>query len=414
MEHASGGRGKPCSHVLRRIRLINMKRNVLHVFLYEISQCCETISSFIMEILQGDEAMAMMQGRIPDGKALPVPDHFSDNRLGIQSDMRYTLQRSAGLGYSRSTFWNMPIEVQLYPHTEQHSPTLVCANGHTVPSTIENVRTGMHNIEVTDGRAGVGILEHPNAVQTALGVDMNIGVSSQKNPLLRHALQSIGVASPSISLPTNTDCNQPYLTAMHNNLVSTGSAEYITVGAPVGFHFGKNSYVVLEPDEGKHELVVDQQIEYPDIPPLGNQRMRTTMTPELFGFIAAARTPAMRTRANMLRLIEGMNMSRFPYTSLGLSNVVLVTNNGIANPNQKFVAGDTNYEVMCHELIDKIGWLKFVETEFGRKFVGKITLNRTNHAREIEVARALCGGELLTQESGMEKSIDVHTLEKAA
>jgi UDP-3-O-acyl-N-acetylglucosamine deacetylase len=369
---------------------------------------------FIMEILQGDDATAMMQDRVPDGKALPVPDHFSDNRLGIRSDTRYTLQRSIGLGHSRSTFWNMPIEVQLYPHTEQNSPTLVRADGHTIPSTIENVRTGMHNIEVTDGRAGVGILEHPNAVQTALGVDMNIGVTLQNNPLLRQACQSLGVASPSISLPTNPDCNQPYLTAMHNNLVSTGDAEYITVGAPVGFRFGKNSYVVLEPDEGRHELVVDQQIEYPDIPPLGNQRMRTTMTPELFGFIAAARTPAIRTRANVLRLIKGMSMSRFPYTSLGLSNVVLVTSNGIANPNQKFVEGDTNYEIMCHELIDKIGWLKFIETEFGRKFVGKITLNRTNHAREIEVARALCAGELVTQESGMENSIDVKKLAEAA
>lgn len=364
-----------------------------------------------MQIIRGPALAEITQNRIPDNEALPVPDRFEDTTLGIRSEMRYTLERPIGMGHSRSTFWNMPIDIKLLPHTERRSPTSVSSNGHKVPAVIDNVRTGMHNIEVTDGRAGVGILEHPNAVQSALNVDMNIEVDSGQSPILRSVLQGLGMASRSTSLPTNARCNQPYLTALYNNLISTGAEKYVTVDSPVGFSFGKNSYVLLEPDEGRRELIIDQQIEYPDIPPLGNQRMCATITPEFFSFIATARTPAIRTRATVMQMMSGMNMSRFPYSSLGLSNVVVVTKKGIVNPNEKFAEGETNYEVMCHEFIDKLGWLKYIETQFeGRKFVGKITLSRTNHAREIDVARALCGASMRQEESHKEKRINTQEL----
>lgn len=367
-----------------------------------------------MEVLRGGALAHFHPDRIPDEDTLPVPDHFHDGSLGIRSGLQHTLRNPGGLGISHSTFWNCPIDVQLLPHRRREAPPSVSVDGHLIPCTIGNVRTQLHNIAVTDGEAGVSILEHPNAVQTALGVDMDIRVSTLADLPLRSVLQRCGLASRSVSLPTNPDCNQPYLAAFHNNLVPTGHTHYVTVNEPVGFRFGEGSYVILEPDEGEHKLIVDHQIEYPDIPPLGNQRMRVAMTPEFFSFIAAARTPAMRIRASVLRTIQHFGMSRFPYTSLGLSNVVLVTKRGVQNPNEKYVVNGRNYEPMCHELIDRIGWLKFIETEFGGRFVGKITLCRANHDREIEAARALCKGDLLEQGSGVGKFIDVGTLEKAA
>ena len=367
-----------------------------------------------MDILQGKELADFHPDRIPDADALQVPEHFHDASLGIRSDLQYTLARPGGIGICRSTFWNLPIDVQLLPYRSQEGPPFVSVDGHRVPCTIDNVRTRLHNIEVTDGQKGVGILEHPNAVQTALGLDMNLRVTTFDNTPSRLALQACGLTSSSESLPTFPNCNQPYLDSLRENLASVGHARYVTVSEPVGFQFGENSYVTLEPDEGEHQLIVDQQIEYPDIPPLGNQRMRADMTPELFSFIASARTPAIRARAKALQIINGLPISRLPCTSLGSSNVVIVTKNGIVNPNDKFADGDRNLEPMCHELIDKIGWLKFLETEFGGRFVGKITLNRTNHDQEIDVARALCKGDLIRQESDTEKFIDVSTLGRAA
>ncbi|KKW39467.1 hypothetical protein A2454_02610 [Candidatus Peribacteria bacterium RIFOXYC2_FULL_55_14] len=367
-----------------------------------------------MEVLRGGALAHFHPDRISDEDTLPVPEHFHDGSLGIRSNLQYTLRRAAGLGMRRSTFWNSPIDVQLLPHRRREAPSSVSVDGHLVPCTIGNVRTQLHNIAVTDGEAGASILEHPNAVQTALGVDMDIRVSTFGDSPLRPVLQRCGLVSRSVSLPTNADCNQPYLVALRDNLVSVGRAHHVTVNEPVGFRFGGGSYILLEPDEGGHKLIVDHQIEYPDIPPLGNQRMRVAMTPEFFSFIAAARTPAMRARAGILSTIRHLGMSRFPYTSLGLSNVVLVTKRGVQNPNEKYVVNGRNYEPMCHELIDRIGWLKFIETEFGGRFVGKITLCRANHDREIEAARALCKGDLLEQGSGVEKFIDVGTLEKAA
>lgn len=366
-----------------------------------------------MEILSGRALARFSPPRVAEKDMLPVPDRFHDGSLGIRRDMHYTLARPATLPESRSTFWNLPISVRVLPHADPSVPTEVRSNGHAVPCTIDRVTTKMHNIEVTDGTAGVGILEHPNAVQTALGVDMDMDVSTLKNSKLRRFLQGCGLASPSISLPTNADCNQPYLEALRGNLVPVGGARYVTVSEPVGFRFAQDSYVILAPDEGNHELVVDQQIDYPAVPAVGRQRMRATMTPEFFSFIASARTPAAQTRARLVQLVHGLGMNHFPYSSLGMSNVLLVTKEGIANPNPKFSEGGRDYEFMCHELIDKIGWLKFVEIAYGKRFVGSMTLSRTSHAHEVEVARALCGTEGAMGMGNLAQEIDVTGLERA-
>jgi len=347
-----------------------------------------------MQIYRGKELARFKSrlDRVPDRDVIPVPEHFHDDRLDIRRDVEYALKDPATVGeVSRTTFWNEPIELSISP-TETGAVPRTIHNGRPYTRTVDNTHTRMHNIQM----GHVGILEHPSAAATVLGVQFDIKAETQKPSLgLHRAMQAVGLAKDVVSLPTYPDLNDPYLDAMEGNIMPVGDTNFITVNEPVVFAMD-GSYILVEPDDSR--LILDHQISYPNNPAIGTQRIVADMTPEFFAFIASARTPAFGVRSKLARLTGFMkSIPTLPYTALGMHNVVAVGKNGIVQPRDKFEAspGGPNLEVLCHELIDKAGWLEGLENTHGGRFAGRITTFRTNHTRDIQVAQAMHEQEMI-------------------
>ncbi|MDA1208764.1 MAG: UDP-3-O-acyl-N-acetylglucosamine deacetylase [bacterium] len=347
-----------------------------------------------MQIYTGQELERFQSGldMVPDSEVITAPEHFRDDRLGIRRGIEYTLGFPATVGEnSRTTFWNEPMDLSISPTAGDAVPRTI-HNGRSYTRILSNTDVGMHNIRM----GHLGILEHPSAVATALGIRFDIRAETQKPSLgLHRAMQAVGVAEDVASLPTFPNMAEPYLDAMEGNLYPIGDTNFITVNEPVGFEMDE-SYIVMEPDDGDGRLLIDHQISYPQNPAIGTQRIVADITPEFFAFIASARTPAFGMRSKLAQLVGKFGPeATFPYTALGMSNIVAVGTDGIVNPNTKFDTGDHNLEVLCHELIDKLGWLEAIENQYGGRFAGRITTFCTNHARDIEVARAICEQDLI-------------------
>ena len=179
------------------------------------------------------------------------------------------------------------------------------------------------------------------------------------------------------------------LNAIHDKLVEVGPARRWTVEEPVAVTFGgtdgSGGYVMLEPHkDGRRGLVMDHQFDH-KTPVLGQQRVRFDVTPAAFAYVARARALGYGVLARAYRALRFMGVRRVPFTDLGEHNIVFALGDTIRNPNGDYADGLANLEPMCHELVDKMAVLGFVDGVFD----GVFTTFRTNHARDVAAMREL-------------------------
>lgn len=304
---------------------------------------------------------------------LPIPDSFTDNRLGLKKTKSYSIVNPSIIE-GISSFENKRIQITLNPPA---SDTPSFSYKEQTLQLVPNLTIkGQHNIQLGE----IKIIEHPISVMTALNVNMDFHLTEA-------------------SFPTFDYCNKPYIDALFNNVRETGNTTFFTTKQPFAGIFEK-AYFIIEPDEGRNSLLVDHQVSYPGTS-IGNSRIQVEITPEFYTFLCDARTPAFRPKEETKKnfeIVKNKLIKDYPITP---ENVLFVDEDTIYNPRDKFLYNGINYEFMMHELIDIIAFLKFVDVKYSGKFVGRLTTFLFDHHKQIDAANFMCSDEM--EKIGIEK-----------
>lgn len=298
---------------------------------------------------------------------ISLPDEWRDSGIALAYHKNRTTTQPVALK-GRSVFGNRPVRIDMCEAGDT-VPRLLF-RGESVPMTAEQASEGFHSIKIGE----VQYIEHLLALLHAFRLDVDVGVSES-------------------SLPLYPDGLQQYIKEIMPHVQPLGDTKYCTVWEPVACVFNPESYMILEPDGGDNQLIFDHQISYPNTP-LKTQRTIVEMTPELFSFIADARSPAFALRTKLARVLHGIGFQHLPHTSFSMDNIVFVGEEKILNPNDKYNLNGTNLEPLVHGIIDKMGWLPLVENMIGRRFAGIVTSFFMSHGRDIEVAKAITREEI--------------------
>ncbi|TGK22844.1 UDP-3-O-acyl-N-acetylglucosamine deacetylase [Leptospira stimsonii] len=290
------------------------------------------------------------------------PNHFLDDRFPIDVQNSYTVQKEFSV-IGVSTLENQSSTIRVKPSSGSFSKFSYAQK--TLELRPEYCIKGNHNIQLGE----IKIIEHPIALQSAFGLYLDFELEKS-------------------SFPTFDFCDQVYLDGLDNNLQKIGEVPLITVARPFAMSWEKG-YCILEPDEGDRKLILDHQVSYPGTT-VGNSRIRTEMTPEIFSFIASARTTAFRPGEEAEKFYQiGLagGLKDYPFT---LENVILLNEEKIFNPREKFAHEGKNYEFLAHELIDILAWIRFLEEEYKGRFVGNMTTFLFDHHKQIDIAQFVC------------------------
>ena len=294
-------------------------------------------------------------------KVLPVPENFRDASYGIRADRRYSLSREVQVR-GVASFENRPLTIRMRP-VRGFMPTIGC-RGLNLPLRSEHAVKGAHNIQLGE----VKIIEHVLAMMTALNLDVDFLLSRP-------------------SFPTFDHCNRPFLEAARGHFVDQGPAKLFTVRRPFGGIFDRG-YFMLEPADGERTLVMDHQISYPGTA-VGDQRIVAAITPEFFSYICGARTTSFRPETRRIYWLTRLGIARLKYP-VTVHNILFADAHKLYNPRTWFDAGGINYEFICHELMDVMAWIRFLEVQQNGKFVGRLTTFFFDHHRQVDAARFVC------------------------
>ncbi|PJZ59152.1 UDP-3-O-acyl-N-acetylglucosamine deacetylase [Leptospira barantonii] len=314
-----------------------------------------------MQVLtDSQKILELKAGRFPN--PIEFPKHFRDERFAFDSTSSYTITDPFQIR-GTSTLENKPSEITVKPATGRYSRFSHSGKNYELNPSL--CIKGNHNIQLGD----VKIIEHPLAVMSAFGFYMDFELEQS-------------------SFPTFDFCDQVYLDGIQNNFHKIGEVSRITVAKPFAAVWEKG-YCILEPDEQGMSLFLDHQVSYPG-QTVGNVRIQTELTPEFFSYIASARTTAFRPGIEAEKFYQiglGGGLKDYPFT---LENVILLNEDKIFNPREKFESNGMNYEFLAHELIDILAWIRFVEEEYQGRFFGKMTTFLFDHHRQIDIAQLVC------------------------
>jgi UDP-3-O-acyl-N-acetylglucosamine deacetylase len=289
------------------------------------------------------------------------PDALCADGFGIDVTRAHTIQRPIRL-QGMASFENRPVQIEMRP-TKDGTPR-IGIDETTLPLAVEHLVSGEHNIQL----GSVKIIEHPLAVMVGLGVDFDLNLDEA-------------------SFPTFDRCCLPFVDGIRENIVDCGSRSLITVDRALMLRF-ERGYLLLEPDTGARDLILDHQIQYPGRA-VGTQRIRFALTPERFAFLCQARTPSFRSAEETRGMLETIRSGCAPYP-ITEENVLFADEDRLHNPRPEFVWKGHNYEFLFHEVIDIIAWLKFVEVLHAARFVGTMTTFLFGHPEQIEAAKFFC------------------------
>lgn len=314
-----------------------------------------------MQILTDSQKISELKAsRFPN--PIGFPKHFRDEEFAFDLNSSYTISKPfqvRGIG----TLENKPSEITVKPAGGDYS--LFAHSGKNYELKPSLCIKGNHNIQLGD----VKIIEHPLAVMSAFGFYLDFELEQS-------------------SFPTFDFCDQVYLDGIRNNFHKIGEVSKITVAKPFAVVWEKG-YCILEPDEEGTSLFLDHQVSYPG-QTVGNARIQTELTPALFSYIASARTTAFRPGVEAEKFYQmGLagGLKDYPFT---LENVILLNEEKIFNPREKFEFEGNNFEFLAHELIDILAWIRFVEEEYKGRFFGKMTTFLFDHHKQIDIAQLVC------------------------
>ncbi|XDD49479.1 UDP-3-O-acyl-N-acetylglucosamine deacetylase [Leptospira sp. WS92.C1] len=302
----------------------------------------------------------LKQSRYPN--SLRFPEHFKDKSYAFFSGESYTISK--------------PFVLQGISTLENKLSTIIVKPAFGAFSKFSHLQfsqdlkpefciKGNHNIQLGE----VKIIEHPIALMSAFGFYLDFDLEQP-------------------SFPTFDFCDQVYLDGIRDNFQKIGDIPCFTVKKSFVIIWEKG-YCILEPDDGDQILSLDHQVSYPG-DTVGNARIKADMSPQLFAYIASARTTAFRSGVEAEKFYQiGMTggLKDYPFT---LENVILLNEEKIFNPREKFESQGLNYEFLAHELIDILAWIRFVEEEYKGRFVGKMTTYLFDHHKQIDIAQFVC------------------------
>jgi UDP-3-O-acyl-N-acetylglucosamine deacetylase len=298
------------------------------------------------------------------------PTTWHDDSLELDPKKDYTLKQSAQIS-GIATFGKKPVDITISSVAREEASSRY-GNDHNIMTKahIDATRKGLRSITIGD----VGICEHTMAMGPALGFYANYHLKGADN------------------FPSFSHCTADIIEHLKNNLVEIGLSDFFTVKEAVAIIFDNGGYWIVEP-RCDYKLEVDIQVDHPKNT-IGTQRLTAEVTPELFTFIAQARTNVYKSL--QVRIMDIMHSYSFspgytPYLGFDLDNVILVAKDSILNPRTEFDVDGTNREFIAHEVIDAIAPFDLLR---GKPSL-TLTKRWTNHAMEIEVIRALLNGKFL-------------------
>lgn len=321
-----------------------------------------------MKVLtQISEIKNLLSDRNPE--ILHLPPEFA-YQVEIDPDYSYTIQKEFSVE-GKATFENKDAVVQVSP--VRNGRSCFSWNGIRYDLDSRNCIKGNHNIQLGE----VKVIEHPLAWMLAFGVYADFTLSES-------------------SFPTFDYCDQVYMDHSKGNWRKLEKRKKITVSSPFALIWEKGYCVLEPPTKDTKGLLIDHQVEYPGTT-VGRSRILTELTPENFSYFGDARTTAFRNKKDAESFYQiGLagGLKDYPFT---LENVLLLDEDRIYNIRDKFKDpnSDYNYEFICHELIDIMSWLRFVEEKYEGKFFGKMTTFLFDHHKQIDIAQFSCDPEEL-------------------
>ncbi|TGK28943.1 UDP-3-O-(3-hydroxymyristoyl)glucosamine N-acyltransferase [Leptospira gomenensis] len=310
----------------------------------------------------------LLENRFTD--VLRFPEHFSDERFNLDTGRSYTVLRPFPVR-GISTLENKPTTVLVLPSSGEYSRFSHLGSTHELKP--EFCIKGNHNIQLNE----IKIVEHPISLMSAFGLFLDFELDQP-------------------SFPTFDFCNEVYLEGIRDNLLPLGERPAFTVNRPFAALWDKG-YCVVEPDDRNSlALTLDHQVSYPGSS-VGNTRIVAEIDPPLYAYIASARTTAFRPgeeaeKFHQIGLAGGLK--DYPFT---LENVILLNEERIFNPREKFAHDGRNFEFIAHELIDVLAWIRFVEEEYKGRFTGKVTTFLFDHHKQIDVSQFVCDRETFSE-----------------
>ncbi|EMK01688.1 MULTISPECIES: UDP-3-O-acyl-N-acetylglucosamine deacetylase [unclassified Leptospira] len=321
-----------------------------------------------MKVLtQISEIKDLVSDRNPE--ILSLPEEFSQE-TEVDPEYSYTIQKEFQV-QGKATFENKESIIKVSPI--QNGRSGFSWNGIRYDLDSRKCIKGNHNIQLGE----VKVIEHPLAWMLAFGIYADFTLTES-------------------SFPTFDFCDRVYMVHSKGNLKKLGERKKISVSSPFALVWEKG-YCVLEPSVQESQgLVIDHQVEYPGTT-VGKSRIVTELTAENFSYFGDARTTAFRNKKDAESFYQiGLagGLKDYPFT---LENVLLLDEDKIYNIRDKFQDSRSgyNYEFICHELIDIISWLRFVEEKYEGKFFGKMTTFLFDHHKQIDIAQFSCDPEEL-------------------
>lgn len=319
-----------------------------------------------------DEIVALKEWRRPT-------DTIIKSASTIPTSVRTISRSTKGPGKQPATFWGWNVEIELRPSLD----------GRVRFSTLD-ASTSLLSTDSADTHSHWISLTHPLTGKRLDIVEHMLGIIWASRIAFDMRFYGTPVA------PTLPDCVKAYVDRIFEaeNLVSTSQPVlYATVEQPLLFKKWW-AYILFETfDEKDPQLNIDLSVDYPT--PWMAQRIITDVDDELLKQIAGARTSAFGLRQKLLALGE------FPWVrqtllrkfrQLSHTNVMAHSKKGIHNARPEFdfksdATDETvNWELVYHELIDKLGALALL---YPFHFLGKVTTHRTSHVFDVLVMKEL-------------------------
>ena len=310
----------------------------------------------------GPKEMAELEAeRCPD--VFTPPSEWVDSRYAIlDPHRRYTVTEPVTIA-GRSVFGNTPMSITYLPRP--NGEMRFGSEGKFIDANLGQVQNGLHNIVLGTRKFCIGICEH-SLVARHMGIEADIELQGARN------------------FPNHDQGVKKEFDAVVPYLQDTGPANLMTVREPVGVDFGKGSYMLLHPDEGKKQFILDHELSHAKNV-LGTQRVNHALTPASLAYISAARTICYKwLLRNGLLLSEKFGSQHEHFLNLTRRNVLLVGKE-LLNPNPVFDTDGDNKEALMHEVVDKAGAAALLP---GR-FVGKMVTRRTSHSRDVAALKLL-------------------------
>ena len=289
-----------------------------------------------------------------------LPDHWRNELYeNIEPNKDYTVKKIISVG-GRSVFWNRPMIIDILPASS--NGIKIGINNDLHPADLKTVGNSKSSLKT----GNVRVYEHTWAMALATGLKADFDLTEDSFPNFNGGIYEI-------------------LSEIHPHLKVVWDSKFITVQEPIGIIFDNWGYIIIEPDDGQHKVIMDHQFSHKNA--LGIQRTIINITPTNFAFLSSARPPAYGIRTIAAKALCN-NLNGFPLLWwLNKNNIVFVDSKKIINGNPKFNDSKwVNREILMHEAAqDKPAPFKLLD---GR-FVGKVTTYRTNHAMDLEAVKII-------------------------